>query len=119
MTKISEMNTTQIEKLLNTPTSEDKKALISKLLLSIYSETDDRRVNKIREHVKDFFDAKAVADSLVNFETYREVHVELPDNELINRHKGTDGYIFAARLELAYNLIGTYAPDDELIACFR
>lgn len=97
----------------------DREYLINELIKAKFAGSDSERANKIINLIKDLDDAKALADVLVDMGTYREVDVELPESPIIEEYNGMDAYIYAAQLEFAYNLVGDYAPDEELINCFK
>lgn len=142
MKKISEMDNREIRELIETHTIIDdmtqdefdrwddhigkrdydydnyRRYLIYELTQAKFAGTDSERANKIIGLINDFDDAKALADELVDMGTYSEVDVELPESPIIEEYNGMDAYIYAAQLEFAYNLLGDYAPDEELIACF-
>lgn len=142
MKKISEMDSHEIRKLIETHTiiddmsveefdnwdshigkrdydyDNDRRDLIDELIKAKFVGTENERANRILGLIKDIDDAKALSDVLVDMGTYMEVNVELPHDSIIEQYDGMDGYIYAAQLEFAYNLLGDYAPDEELINCF-
>lgn len=97
----------------------DREYLINELIKAKFAGSDSERANKIINRIKDLDDAKALADVLIDMATYRNVDVELPESPIIEEYNGMDAYIYAAQLEFAYNLLGDYAPDEELIKCFK
>ena len=97
----------------------DRRDLIEELIKAKFAGTDNERANRILGIIKDLDDAKALSDVLVDMGTYMEVDVELPQDSIIEDYNGMDGYVCAAQLEFAYNLLGDYAPDEELINCFK
>lgn len=143
MKKISEMDNREIRELIETHTivddmtqdefdrwdsrigkrdydyDNDRRYLINELVKAKFAGTDSERANKILGIINDLDDAKALSDVLVDMGTYMEVDVELPQDSIIEEYDGMDGYIYAAQLEFAYNLLGDYAPDEELINCFK
>lgn len=143
MKKISEMDNREIRELIETHTiiddmtqdefdrwdeyigkrdydyDNDRCYLIYELTKAKFAGTDSERANKIISLINDFDDAKALSGVLVDMGTYMEVDVELPQDSIIEEYDGMDGYIYAAQLEFAYNLLGDYAPDEELINCFK
>lgn len=96
----------------------DREYLINELIKAKFAGSDSERANKIINRIKDLDDAKALADVLIDMATYRNVDVELPESPIIEEYNGMDAYIYAAQLEFAYNLLGDYAPNEELINCF-
>lgn len=142
MKKISEMDRHEIRELIETHTilddmsvaefdnwdshigkrdydyDNDREYLINELVKAKFAGSESERANRILSLIKDIDDAKALSDILVDMGTYSLVDVELPDNPIIENYNGMDAYIYAAQLEFAYNLLGDYAPDEELIACF-
>lgn len=143
MKKISEMDRHEIRELIETHTiiddmsvyefdrwdehigkrdydyDNDREYLINELIKAKFAGSDSERANKIINRIKDLDDAKALADVLIDMATYRNVDVELPETPIIEEYNGMDAYIYAAQLEFAYNLLGDYAPDEELIKCFK
>lgn len=143
MKKISEMDNREIRELIETHTiiddmtqdefdrwddhigkrdydyDNDRRDLIDELIKAKFVGTENERANRILGLIKDIDDAKALSDVLVDIGTYMEVDVELPQDSIIEEYDGMDGYIYAAQLEFAYNLLGDYAPDEELIKCFK
>lgn len=142
MKKISEMDSHEIRELIETHTiiddmsveefdnwdshigkrdydyDNDRRDLIDELIKAKFVGTENERANRILGLIKDIDDAKALSDVLVDMGTYMEVDVELPQDSIIEEYDGMDGYIYAAQLEFAYNLLGAYALDEELINCF-
>lgn len=76
---------------------------------------EDPDLLKILECVKDRDDKIALADELINHETFSaiDIDVTIPDG-----YTGADGYVEAARLEFIANLSGGNADANELLSCF-
>lgn len=137
--KISEMNTKELEEFLglrnpvrdmtlaefdawdsfgktDTRFENDKRGLIKALSEAAFVGTDDDFLSGLLGSISDLEDAAAIAEILIDPETYSDIEfdVNVPD-----WYNGIDGYVFAARLEFAHNLLGNYADENDLLFFFN
>ena len=95
-----------------------RKQLIEQLIAnSFVAAVDD--VAYIINSIQDDDDRTAIAQELVNIDTYLPLWETIADNFSVpEAYTGIDAFVEAAQLEFAANVKGDYAAEDDISFCF-
>ena len=99
--------------------SSDEKARIAMRLINLAFAGDrtDEHILEIRQAIESISDARVIAEKLIDEGNYAEFMPE--DIQIPDDYDGIDAYVEAAQTEAAYNFVGEFADDDEILKLFK